>query len=139
MREDRLPPAWQQILKNLKEGQASKIIDNQESFECVILISVQEPTELPLAQAYPLIERDLLEQKLEQAFDSWVENRIADSDIKIASNLADVWLEHRLNPSNSTYPADTPWLQVNDGFIDPDADPFADEEARELFEQESNP
>ena len=97
------------------------------------------PLELPLAQAYPLIERELVEQKLESAFEAWVEDKIAESDIQIAEPLAGVWIERRLNAaSNATFTDETPWLQPEEEY-DPNADPFEDEEARELFKQESNP
>lgn len=139
MGEDRLSPEWRDILKKLEQGEASKVYPSQGSYEFIILINKQEEAELPLAQAYPLIERELVEQKLEVAFEMWVEERIGKADIQIAEPLAGVWIEHRLNPaSNATYPKEMPWLDIEEDH-DPNADPFEDEEARELFEQDSSP
>lgn len=114
MREDRLPPERQKILESLQVNQPSKIFNGGVGFEAVILIEKQEPAELTLAQAYPLIERDLVEKELEIAFANWVAERIIQSDIQIASNLADVWISYRLNPTNATYPSDSYMMQLND-------------------------
>ena len=80
-----------------------------------------------------------MEQKLELAFEAWVEGKIAESDIQIAEPLAGVWIERRLNAAaNATSSGEASWLQPEEDY-DPNADPFEDEEARELFKQESNP
>lgn len=139
MGEDRLSPEWRETLKKLEPGKASSIYSGDDKHEFIVLISRQEAAELPLAQAYPLIERELVEQKLELAFEAWVEGKIAESDIQIAEPLAGVWIKRRLNAAvNATSPGEASWLQPEEDY-DPNADPFEDEEARELFKQESNP
>ena len=139
MGEDRLSPEWRETLKKLEPGKASSIYSGDDKHEFIVLISRQEAAELPLAQAYPLVERELVEQKLELAFEAWVEGKIAESDIQIAEPLAGVWIERRLNAAaNATSSGEASWLQPEEDY-DPNADPFEDEEARELFKQESNP
>lgn len=126
--KDRLPPQWSDILKKLEQGKASKISSSPDGFEFIVLITRQDKTELPLAQAYPLIERELVEQKLEVAFEAWVEKELGESNIQIAGPLAEVWLSHRLNPmSNATYPKEMPWLDIIEEDYDSNTDPLEDE------------
>lgn len=135
MSEDRLPPQWRDILKELKQGKATKVSSSPYGFEFIILISRQDETELTLAQAYPLIERELVEQKLESTFQAWIEEKLSESEIQIAEPLAEIWVSYRLNPvSNSTYPKEMPWLDIVEEDYGSDDDSFEGEEGEEPLE-----
>ncbi|MBQ4132681.1 MAG: peptidyl-prolyl cis-trans isomerase [Desulfovibrionaceae bacterium] len=116
LRKDRLTPEWVEILKNLEPGHFSKVFAVNNEFETVFLLEILEPSELSMAQAYPLIERNLVEKNLETVFENWLAERIAQLDIQIASSLAHVWIPYRLAPDNATSPADMPWTWVEEDF-----------------------
>lgn len=88
MRADSLPHAWASVLEQLKPGQASGIMSSGEGgFERLILQERSPAKVLELAQAYPLIEEVLLNAKLKEAFNAWLEARVAGSEIIISTQL----------------------------------------------------
>lgn len=146
MRDDRLSPQWSRELKVLKKGEASLIKPGEEGFQFIIFIGHQEESVLALAQAYPLVEKELVEQKVETFFNEWLTQRVEKSDIEVSTHLAEVWLG---NPGglarsgnastecdiSSYYDVDMPYNYDDDI----NRDPFATEEDIELFHQESSP
>ena len=140
MREDRISPELGQELAKLKAGQASPLRPEQEGWQFLILVGRQPKTVLTQAQAYALVEKELVEQKLEMAFDLWVNKKIKSAEIEIAPPLVEAWVKQTnqanqinraSNMSGDGHNATAPYDYLTEE-IDPD------EEAR-LFEQESAP
>ena len=131
MREDRISPDLGQELMKLKAGQASPLRAEEDGWQFLILVGRQPETVLGQAQAYPLVEKELVEQKLEMAFDLWVNKKIAKAEIEIAPPLSEAWINRVNNVASQEHNATVPYDYLTEE-IDPD------EEAR-LFEQESAP
>ena len=131
MREDRISPELGGELVKLKAGQASPIRAEQDGWQFLVLVAQQPETVLSQAQAYPLVEKELVEQKLEVAFDLWVNKKISKAEIEIAPPLVEAWINRINNPVGAGHNATAPYDYLTEE-IDPE------EEAR-LFNQESMP
>ena len=137
MREDRISPEWSEDLKKIKQGQASSIRPQEDGWQFLILVGRQPAAVLTLAQAYPLVEKELVEQKLEVAFDLWVNKKINKAEIEISPPLVEAWLHKIKNPEAQGHNATIiPGIPGQDDQLNEEIDP--EEEAR-LFEQESSP
>lgn len=87
MRRDRLPDSWNNALTDLTLGDASQPQATQGGYESLVLLERIPEQVLDPSQAYPLVERILMEQKLHQAFVEWLEQEIADSEILVSTHL----------------------------------------------------
>ncbi len=87
VRNGQLPAAWEPVVQKLQIGKSSPVITQEKEFICLILKEKKDATLLTPLQAYPTIEKVLLEQKLDDKFELWLKDKIAKSDIKISKEL----------------------------------------------------
>ncbi len=87
VREGSLSAAWKNAINGLQSGQASGILTDRFGFEALILLEKSPAKVLAPAQAYPLVEKALLESKLRNAFDRWLAGSVASAHISVSSHL----------------------------------------------------
>ncbi len=87
VREDRLPSHWQDALESLGHSEASSVTASQTGFETIILEERIPGESLDAARAYPIVERLLLEQKQQAAFEQWLEEELGNATVLISEHL----------------------------------------------------
>lgn len=88
LREDNIPGDWQALLSALEPGQATDILLRaQDGYQVLVLLERTEGRIVDPAQAYPLVERILLENKLQQAFDAWLTEALRSAAIQVNHHL----------------------------------------------------
>jgi parvulin-like peptidyl-prolyl isomerase len=84
---DRLTEKWSKALESVETGGATRALSAQRGYEMLILVDRQPARRLSLQEAYPVIERTLLERKLHEAYAAWLEEEIESADIFISAHL----------------------------------------------------
>lgn len=97
-----LSATWRDILRDLPEHEASPVTEVRDGYEALILLESVPARVLDPGQAYPMIEERLLEQKLQDAFMKWVEEKLSTADIKVTSHL--IPLEYEAGPQPESQP-----------------------------------
>ena len=87
VREGGLSAAWKNALSGLQPGQSSGVLTDRFGFEALVLQERSPAKVLEPAQAYPLVEKALLEIKLREAFTRWLSGAVAKADIAVSSHL----------------------------------------------------
>ncbi|WP_461209532.1 peptidylprolyl isomerase [Desulfocurvus sp. DL9XJH121] len=87
VREDQLTVTWKNALKGLGPGEASSVIADKGGYEVLIYDETIPARVLDPSQAYPVVERMLVDAKLREAFDHWLEGRLATADISVSALL----------------------------------------------------
>lgn len=87
IREGQCPAEWENELQGLKVGEASQVMVKDRNVLCLILKDKKAATLLTPSQAYPAVEKVLLEKKLDAAFEKWLDAKLKSSDIKITEQL----------------------------------------------------
>lgn len=87
VREGRLSAAWKNAISGLSVGQASGVLTDRFGFEALVLLERSPAKVLAPAQAYPLVEKALLENKLRDAFENWLAGSVATAKITVSSHL----------------------------------------------------
>ncbi len=87
LREDRLTKDWTDALSGLKPGEVSGIMTAQSGFEALLFAEKIPARVLAASQAYPVIERELVDRKLMDAFGEWLDGEMARADIKVTPLL----------------------------------------------------
>lgn len=87
VREGRLSAAWRNAITGLEPGQSSGVLTDRFGFEALVLLERSPAKVLAPAQAYPLVEKALLENKLRDAFDQWLAGAIATAKITVSEHL----------------------------------------------------
>jgi len=87
LREDRLTKDWRDALSGLKPGEVSSIMTAQSGFEALLFAEKIPASVLAPSQAYPAIERELLDRKLMEAFNAWLDQEMAAADITVTPLL----------------------------------------------------
>jgi len=88
LREDSIPVDWQTLLSGLKPMQASSILKRSpEGYQVLVLLERTDGRILDPVQAYPLVERILVEQKLQEAFNAWLAESLRTADIRVNRKL----------------------------------------------------
>ncbi|WP_419787820.1 peptidyl-prolyl cis-trans isomerase [Pseudodesulfovibrio sp.] len=87
VRESRLSAAWKSALAGLQPGQSSGVQTDRFGFEALVLQERSPAKVLAPAQAYPLVEKALLESKLQDAFAKWLTQALASAKITETSHL----------------------------------------------------
>jgi len=87
VREGRMSAAWRNALGKLKTGQASDVLTDRFGFEALVLLERSDAKVLPPTQAYPLVEKALLQKKLQTAFHQWLSAALEKADIKVSEHL----------------------------------------------------
>jgi hypothetical protein len=87
MRDDRLPPTWHMAMKELKEGSASAIFNDRTGFQVFVPLERTPGKTLDPSSAYPLVERILIEKKMDQLFDEWLQTALSKAKIQVSVHL----------------------------------------------------
>ncbi len=87
MRADRLSTKWKDVLASLSPGKASPVAASQTGFEALVLLEQIPEKVLDPTQAYPIIEKILLERKLEEAYRQWLAERLRTAKIVVSPHL----------------------------------------------------
>ncbi|MDD3313086.1 MAG: peptidyl-prolyl cis-trans isomerase [Pseudodesulfovibrio sp.] len=87
VREGRLSAAWKSALAGVQQGQSSGVLTDRFGFEALVLQERSPAKVLAPAQAYPLVEKALLESKLRDAFAAWLGKAVASAEITVSSHL----------------------------------------------------
>ncbi|PTN33327.1 peptidylprolyl isomerase [Desulfonatronum sp. SC1] len=88
LREDNIPGDWQALLSGLEPKQATSILSrNPDGYQVLVLLERTEGRIVDPAQAYPLVERILLESKLREAFDAWLTEALRSASIQVNHQL----------------------------------------------------
>ncbi len=122
VREGRLSATWKNALTGLAPGQSSGVLTDRFGFEALVLLERSPAKVLEPAQAYPLVEKALLESKLQDTFEAWLATAVAKANITVSSHLlpADPASPDSVEPSSE--PA------IPEGLESPSGDPASPEE-----------
>ncbi|MCG8529347.1 MAG: peptidylprolyl isomerase [Desulfovibrionales bacterium] len=88
LKKDRLPVQWAAALQKLKPKDSSNISSTAYGFEQLILLDILPEKLLGPSQAYSVIERILLERKLNDAFSDWVAKEVSQAKVEVTPLLA---------------------------------------------------
>ena len=83
-----LPQSWQKNAASLKPGQCAPPRQEDGLWRGLALVENRPPTQMNLAEIYPLVENILREQKMSEAFESWLEKSLATATVKVAKDIA---------------------------------------------------
>ncbi|WP_051693945.1 SurA N-terminal domain-containing protein [Desulfohalovibrio reitneri] len=97
LREDRLSAGWGDALEGVEPGGKSSVWEENDTFNQLLLLERIPGKVLDPSQAYPLVEKVLLERKLWKAFDEWLANALGQAEIKVSKRL----LEERATPDTN--------------------------------------
>lgn len=96
LHEDNIPTEWRAFLDGLDPGQASEVwAQNGRDFQSLVLMERTPSRIVDLAQAYPLIERILVERKLQDAFDAWLSEELKNARIEVNADLLPGEVQHQ--------------------------------------------
>lgn len=87
VREDQLTASWKNALKGLKPGEAGPVLTSQGGYEALLYQEAIPAKVLDPSQAYPVVERMLLDNKLREAFDGWLEDELSVARISVSPHL----------------------------------------------------
>ena len=87
MPRTRMPAAWATLLESLSPGDSSEVVTGGKGFESIVFQKELPAKVLDPTRAYPLVEKVLIEQKLEKAFNEWLKAKLSTSDIRITTLL----------------------------------------------------
>jgi len=107
IREERLSATWKNALTGVAPGQASGVLTDRFGFEALVLLERSPAKVLEPAQAYPLVENALVERKLQDAFDSWLDTAMARARISVSSHLLSSDESAQIEPLPLPGPADS--------------------------------
>ena len=95
VREGRMSAAWRNAVTGMEPGQSSTVLADKFGFEALVLLERSDAKVLEPAQAYPLVEEALLENKLHKAFDDWLTEILDTAKISVSEHLLNQALEER--------------------------------------------
>lgn len=87
MRRDRLPALWSKELTGLAPRQASAVKQGEWGYQSFLLVGEIPEKQLELSHAYPLVERVLLERKMDEAYARWIEAELRTARIRVSAHL----------------------------------------------------
>ncbi|WP_432736236.1 SurA N-terminal domain-containing protein [Maridesulfovibrio sp. FT414] len=87
IRDGQMPASWKPFVETLEPGKASPIINQDKEILCLILVEKKPATLLTPLQAYPKVEKVLLERKLKDKFEQWLDEELKTAKIKISKEL----------------------------------------------------
>lgn len=87
-KKDRLPVQWASTLQQLTPKSSSNVSTTAYGFEQLVLLAVIPEKLLGPSQAYSVIERVLIDQKMNEAFIDWLEKHVATAKIEVTPLLS---------------------------------------------------
>jgi len=88
LKKDRLPTQWASTLQTMNSRSSSNVSMTAYGFEQLVLLEVLPEKLLGPSQAYSVIERVLIDQKMNNAFIDWLEKQVALSKIEVTPLLS---------------------------------------------------
>lgn len=86
--EDNIPGDWQELLEGLEPGQHSSVLLRNGTINQALVLLDRTPGRIvDPAQAYPLVERILVDRKLLEAYEAWLADAIQAAKIEVNSDL----------------------------------------------------
>jgi len=86
--EDNIPTEWRLVLEELEPGQSTgPLIREARGCQAMVLLEKTPGRIIDPAQAYPLVERVLVEQKLQDAFEVWLSETLQTARIEVNTLL----------------------------------------------------
>ncbi len=86
--EDNIPREWRTMLEALEPDQATDLMVNEgQGHQAMVLLERTPGRLIDPAQAYPLVERILVERKLNDAFEIWLASAINAASIEVNTRL----------------------------------------------------
>jgi len=86
--EDKLPESWREAAKKLKIGETSPPIADKPGYVLLTLVERIAAKPADPVQAYPRVEAALLDSKLRQAFNQWLESDLATAVITVNPGIS---------------------------------------------------
>ena len=87
MRRDRLPALWSKELAGLAPRQASAVKQGEWGYQSFLLMGEIPEKQLELSHAYTLVERVLLERKMDEAYARWMDAELRTARIRVSAHL----------------------------------------------------
>lgn len=87
IRTEQIPALWKPFVEKLETGASTSPISQDKEVICLILKEKKPATLLTPLQAYPKVEKVLLEHKLKEKFEQWLKTKLQIAKIKISKNL----------------------------------------------------
>lgn len=84
---EQIPASWKPYVEDLEQGKATPVLNQKKEVLCLILKDKKAATLLTPLQAYPTVEKLLLENKLKDKFELWLSHKLKVSKIKISREL----------------------------------------------------
>ena len=88
VRSGDLPQSWQKAAAALKPGQCAPPRQEDGLWRGLALVENRPPTQMNLAETYPIVESVLREQKMAEAFEDWLGKSLSTSTIRVAKDIA---------------------------------------------------
>jgi len=118
-----VPPEWKKNLSVLVERSCAIPVAQRNMWETLCLERRRPAGAVNMSEAYALIERQLLKNEKENAFERWIEASLAAADIRVSPHIKDDLLSpQRVEPVLAAKPL-----------------PFEDEKENREFEPIANP
>lgn len=87
IRRDSIPHDWKKMVLGLKTGQSTPTREAGGDFQCIVLEISHPPRTLSVAESYPIIEKLLLEEKIDDAFDRWLKKSLSKTTVRVSPHL----------------------------------------------------
>ncbi|WP_154653446.1 peptidylprolyl isomerase [Halodesulfovibrio aestuarii] len=88
LKKDRLPVQWASTLQRMTPKSSSNVSTTAYGFEQLVLLAVIPEKLLGPSQAYSVIERVLIDKKMNEAFVEWLEKQVASAKIEVTPLLS---------------------------------------------------
>lgn len=85
--EKDIPAPWQKELRKIKNNSCGKIMEEDGQWRALAVLNKTAGSKRKLSEIYALIESILIDEKKNEAFNSWLEQRLAQADIKVAPGI----------------------------------------------------
>jgi hypothetical protein len=96
-----VPDEWRKILEGLRPGEMSGPRPAGSQYQAVQLLEELPETGLSVAEAYPFIERLLVEEKIDESYLKWMEEAVRKADIRISVHLPEHQPGRRESPDDA--------------------------------------
>ncbi len=84
---NQIPQFWLDLIKPTAEDSFSNIKNDKKGFYLLFIEKKESPRYLKPIEAYPIIERNIIQQKINNFLQDWFIHKLKESDIKISSVL----------------------------------------------------
>ena len=82
-----VPEEWRKDVESLKPGEISPVRKGQFQYQAVQLLEEISANHMSVVEAYPLIEKALIEKKVGERYAHWIEQAVQKADIRVSVYL----------------------------------------------------